>query len=53
MRGGEEETGERRERRGRSRGGGGGGFIKELHQKRTKAASLERGLVCDCDWRLK
>ena len=52
MRGGEEETGERRERRGRSRGGG-GGFIKELHQKRTKAASLERGLVCDCDWRLK
>ena len=41
---------ERRE--GREKGGG---FIKEPHQKseerRTKAASLERGLVCH--WRLK
>ena len=43
------ERGEGRERKG-------GGFIKEPYQKseetrRTKAASLERGLVCH--WRLK
>ena len=47
MRGGEE-TGEEGEV---ERARGGVGFIKELHQKRTKAASLERGLVCH--WRLK